>query len=191
MSAKCRSEDHWDPLGALENSLAKLGLDYVNMYLMHWPMALRVDGRCPSFRLMSADDMFYPGSALLPNESPTYIETWHAMQRILKTGRFGTPQKYGSHQLSGYQEKLGALEFLIYHANSCLRFWHIPKQLSYLRSIKWRLTRVYHSMNYSSSAVTKEYFSLRTHQSGSINLQVMKIFKGLLGVSELRQHKFC
>lgn len=28
------------------------------------------------------------GSALRPDESPTYIETWHAMQEVLKTGGF-------------------------------------------------------------------------------------------------------
>lgn len=40
-------------MSALETSLVKLGLDYVDMYLMHWPMALRADGRLPHpfFRL--------------------------------------------------------------------------------------------------------------------------------------------
>ncbi|KAF9447820.1 Aldo/keto reductase [Macrolepiota fuliginosa MF-IS2] len=70
ITTKLASEDHWDPMSALETSLAKLGLDYVDLYLMHWPMALRADG-----------------SAVQPNETPTYIETWHAMQEVLKTGK--------------------------------------------------------------------------------------------------------
>ncbi|KAH0579830.1 hypothetical protein H2248_002658 [Termitomyces sp. 'cryptogamus'] len=65
-----KSEDHWDPMSALETSLGKLELEYVDMYLMHWPMALRADG-----------------SALQPDESPTFLETWHLMQEVLKTGK--------------------------------------------------------------------------------------------------------
>ncbi|KXN85649.1 Putative reductase 1 [Leucoagaricus sp. SymC.cos] len=70
VTTKLASEDHWDPQRALETSLKKLGLDYVDLYLLHWPMALRVDG-----------------SALQPNESPTFIETWHLMQELLRTGK--------------------------------------------------------------------------------------------------------
>ncbi|KAF5353949.1 hypothetical protein D9756_007176 [Leucocoprinus leucothites] len=70
VTTKLASEDHWDPASALETSLTKLGLDYVDLYLMHWPMALRADG-----------------SALQPDESPTFIETWHSMQELLKTGK--------------------------------------------------------------------------------------------------------
>jgi diketogulonate reductase-like aldo/keto reductase len=30
----------------LELSLEKLGLDYVDLYLMHWPVALNPNGKC-------------------------------------------------------------------------------------------------------------------------------------------------
>ena len=31
----------------LELSLAKLGLDYIDLYLMHWPVALNPNGKAP------------------------------------------------------------------------------------------------------------------------------------------------
>jgi glycerol 2-dehydrogenase (NADP+) len=84
-----RSEDHWDPLNALEASLEKLQLDYVDMYLMHWPMALRADGRTfctSSTHMLISDVRSILGSAVRPDESPTFLETWWVLQEVLKTG---------------------------------------------------------------------------------------------------------
>jgi len=38
----CNSHRRKDVEAALRNSLAILNLDYVDMYLVHWPMALKV-----------------------------------------------------------------------------------------------------------------------------------------------------
>ncbi|KAG8741790.1 hypothetical protein FRC11_014623, partial [Ceratobasidium sp. 423] len=64
--------DHDDPKRGLEGSLKALGLDYIDLYLMHWPMA-RVGGR--------------NGEVRQPNESPTFVETWLGMEKLLETGK--------------------------------------------------------------------------------------------------------
>ena len=40
ITTKLASIDHLDPLEALNKSLKNLGLEYVDLYLMHWPVAL-------------------------------------------------------------------------------------------------------------------------------------------------------
>ncbi|KAH8108095.1 Aldo/keto reductase [Cristinia sonorae] len=55
----------------LEISLKQLGVDYVDLYLMHWPQA-----RDPN-----------TGKVLQPNEHPNFVETWKAMEQLLDTGK--------------------------------------------------------------------------------------------------------
>ncbi|KDN37180.1 hypothetical protein RSAG8_10312, partial [Rhizoctonia solani AG-8 WAC10335] len=64
--------DHDDPKRGLDGSLKSLGLDYIDLYLMHWPMA-RIGGR--------------DGGVRQPDESPTFVETWLAMEKLLETGK--------------------------------------------------------------------------------------------------------
>lgn len=62
---------------ALDASLRDLGMDYVDLYLMHWPSA------------------FKSGPALFPKSSAgkietadiDYLDTWKAMEKLLKTGK--------------------------------------------------------------------------------------------------------
>ncbi|PSS20235.1 hypothetical protein M430DRAFT_138531 [Amorphotheca resinae ATCC 22711] len=62
---------------ALDASLKDLGLEYVDLYLMHWPCA------------------FKPGEDLFPKDKDgknetaniSYIDTWKAMEKLLKTGK--------------------------------------------------------------------------------------------------------
>jgi len=50
--------------------LAKLDCEYVDLYLMHWPQANGPDGK-----------------VLQPDQSPTYVETWKDMEKLLDTGK--------------------------------------------------------------------------------------------------------
>ncbi len=43
ITTKLWMDDHNDPLKAFDTSLGKLGMDYVDLYLMHWPAAGRVE----------------------------------------------------------------------------------------------------------------------------------------------------
>lgn len=72
LTTKLVDWDHDDPKRGLEGSLKALGVDYVDLYLMHWPMA-REGGA--------------GGRVIPPEESPTFVDTWLAMEKLLETGK--------------------------------------------------------------------------------------------------------
>ncbi|KAL4874492.1 NADP-dependent oxidoreductase domain-containing protein [Aspergillus karnatakaensis] len=53
-----------DPVAALQNSLDALGLDYVDIFLMHWPCTLSPDGK--------------RGQGI--DKPPTFVDTWRLME---------------------------------------------------------------------------------------------------------------
>ena len=55
---------------SLQESLDKLGVEYVDMYLMHWSQAYTEDNKIVLF-----------------GESPTYVETWRDKEKLLGTGK--------------------------------------------------------------------------------------------------------
>lgn len=65
--------DHHRVKEAFEHSLAALGLEYIDLYLMHWPQAQRGQG--------------FGGDVLPPEASPTIHETWADMAALLGTGK--------------------------------------------------------------------------------------------------------
>ncbi|KAG8967537.1 hypothetical protein FRC03_009790 [Tulasnella sp. 419] len=69
LTTKLHQKHHGDVQKGFEESLRNLGVDYIDLYLMHWPQA--------------SDDH---GKIYQPDESPTYIETWKAMEKLLETG---------------------------------------------------------------------------------------------------------
>jgi alcohol dehydrogenase (NADP+) len=62
---------------ALDLSLKDLGMDYVDLYLMHWPSAFK-----------SGDNMFPKDrDGKLETADISYIDTWKAMEKLLGTGK--------------------------------------------------------------------------------------------------------
>lgn len=57
---------HSNVAAALEMSLAELSLEYIDVFLMHWPWAIAPDGK-----------------PLGPRQSPTYVETWKQMEALV------------------------------------------------------------------------------------------------------------
>ncbi|CAE6466506.1 unnamed protein product [Rhizoctonia solani] len=72
VTTKLIDYDHDDPQRGFEKSLKELDIEYIDLYLMHWPMA----------RLGSLEGKVYQ-----PEESPTFVETWLAMEKLLETGK--------------------------------------------------------------------------------------------------------
>ena len=63
-------EAHGEVSKALSTSLSNLGLDYVDLYLVHWPQAATADGK-----------------VLQPDEYPTINDTWADMEKEYESGR--------------------------------------------------------------------------------------------------------
>ncbi|KAJ1984244.1 hypothetical protein H4R33_004448 [Dimargaris cristalligena] len=65
---------------ACDETLRKLGLDYLDLYLIHWPVAFKKDGG----KLETA--------AQLPNGKPalddvSIVDTWRAMEKLVRDGK--------------------------------------------------------------------------------------------------------
>ncbi|KDQ28097.1 hypothetical protein PLEOSDRAFT_29218 [Pleurotus ostreatus PC15] len=77
VTTKLPNNDHHRVQESFDESLRSLGLDYIDLYLMHWPQA------CISAVSMADPDAVIPP----PGESPTFIETWRDMEKLLATGK--------------------------------------------------------------------------------------------------------
>ncbi|KAI1611889.1 glycerol dehydrogenase [Exophiala viscosa] len=64
----------------LDISLGLLGLDYVDLYLMHWPIAMNPEGNHEKFPKLA------DGSRDLIRER-SHVDTYKDMQKLLKTGK--------------------------------------------------------------------------------------------------------
>jgi glycerol 2-dehydrogenase (NADP+) len=71
-----------DPLTALEQSLERLGLDYVDLYLMHWPVPLKEPTEGEVITVPVNED----GSRAIDLDWD-FIKTWELMQELPKTGK--------------------------------------------------------------------------------------------------------
>ena len=77
VTTKLVSRDHARVSEALDDSLSKLGLDYVDLYLIHWPQATDPSGEGWPFN----------ATVLQPNEYPTINDTWVGMEKVYASGK--------------------------------------------------------------------------------------------------------
>ncbi|EMG49703.1 YPR1 putative reductase 1 [Candida maltosa Xu316] len=68
VTTKLWGDDHKNPEAALAKSLKTLGLDYVDLYLIHWPIPLTEEGK--------AD----------PSEDLDFVKTWAKFQKLVGKG---------------------------------------------------------------------------------------------------------
>lgn len=66
-----------DVLPAIKNSLANLKLDYLDLFLVHWPVA---------FKPETGLSMPKKGSDYLPLAQAPLMETWQAMEKLVELG---------------------------------------------------------------------------------------------------------
>ncbi|KZW03674.1 putative GCY1-galactose-induced protein of aldo/keto reductase family [Exidia glandulosa HHB12029] len=69
VTTKLTGEYHDNVQAGLDASLKELDLEYVDLYLVHWPHAQ------PNGKLVQ------------PNEYPTVVDTWKQMEKLLETGK--------------------------------------------------------------------------------------------------------
>lgn len=69
VTTKLNSDHHDKVKEGFEASLKALDIEYIDLYLMHWPQAI-VDGKI-----------------LQPEEHPTIVDTWKEMEKLLATGK--------------------------------------------------------------------------------------------------------
>ena len=72
----CDSHAPEDVAPALQESLDNLGLDYLDMYLVHWPVALKKGVQFPNYK-----------SDMLPLEQVPLTETWKALEACVASGK--------------------------------------------------------------------------------------------------------
>ncbi|TCD67472.1 hypothetical protein EIP91_012333 [Steccherinum ochraceum] len=70
VTTKLNGTDHGRVEAAVDESLRRLDIGYIDLFLMHWPQAFDETGR-----------------PYQPNESPTFVETWQSMEKLIGTGK--------------------------------------------------------------------------------------------------------
>lgn len=80
VTTKLWSTYHHNPEVGLELSLNNLGLDYVDLYLIHWPVAMNPHGNDPKFPTLE-DGL----RDILPDVD--FVDTYNKLQKLVTTGK--------------------------------------------------------------------------------------------------------
>jgi len=80
VTSKLWNTFHRRPEECLDQTLKSLALDYVDLYLMHWPVPMNGEGNDPLFPTRP------DGSRDLDTEW-SYVDTWKQMEKLLATGK--------------------------------------------------------------------------------------------------------
>ncbi|KAJ6602163.1 Aldo/keto reductase [Mycena sp. CBHHK59/15] len=79
VTTKLANGDHHRVLEAFEESLERLKLGYLNLYLLHWPQT--------SIGEVDFSQVNGPNRTLTPDEHPTFVDTWKEIEKLLQTGK--------------------------------------------------------------------------------------------------------
>jgi diketogulonate reductase-like aldo/keto reductase len=77
ITSKLWNDKHDDVEGALERSLSDLGLDYLDLYLIHWPF--------PNYHAPGVDVTSRDPHAR-PYDHNAYMQTWRGLERLVERG---------------------------------------------------------------------------------------------------------
>ncbi|TID12864.1 Aldo/keto reductase [Venturia nashicola] len=103
----------------LKNSLERLGLDYVDLYLMHWPVPMSATGNHPLFPKL-------PSGARDLDTSITYIDAYKSLEKLLPSGKV---KAIGVANFSvPFLEKLLAETTIVPAANQIENHPYLPQQ---------------------------------------------------------------
>ncbi|SCU80654.1 LADA_0B08812g1_1 [Lachancea dasiensis] len=85
VTTKLWCTQHTTPEKALDQSLSRLGLEYVDLYLIHWPVMLRTE------HAVDGNLLIIPvrpdGSRDVDVENWNFVKTWELMQELPQTGK--------------------------------------------------------------------------------------------------------
>ncbi|KAJ4487194.1 NADP-dependent oxidoreductase domain-containing protein [Lentinula edodes] len=76
LTTKLPNFAHGNVREAFEESLNNLDCEYIDLYLMHWPQAGKPDS-----------GEIWGDNTYRPHESPTFVETWKDMEKLLEGGK--------------------------------------------------------------------------------------------------------
>ncbi|KAK9447577.1 NADP-dependent oxidoreductase domain-containing protein [Limtongia smithiae] len=80
VTTKLWGTSHRIPEKALDISLELLGLDYVDLYLIHWPVSMNEHGNDPRFPSL-------PDGSRDLDKDWDFVKTWEIMQKLPATGK--------------------------------------------------------------------------------------------------------